>query len=250
MLADIKPPRKKTTNSSSISKDFVDTEKKTQLLPTKNEHESAIKEKKSAPKFYQQLAILSYLLFVLTMLNFSAIKNFFINIAKNHDVAIASENDYTLSTDKSYGQNLPTYENNHLYIPSLNIEAPITWNVLNNDTKIQAALLNGVIQIDGTALPGQNGNIYITGHSSSSNWKKSDYKTIFAKINELKNDDPIYIKKDNIVYAYVVTEQKILAATDFSLFNANLDYEQLSLVTCWPIGTDSKRLAVIAKRVK
>ena len=143
---------------------------------------------------------------------------------------------------------LPEIAENHLQIPSLDITAPISWRIPNVPDKVSLGLQNGVIQLDGTALPGEKGNVYITGHSSNFVWSKGHYNSIFAVINKLVAGDLIYLKYNNKVFAYKVADQKVVAATDLSVLEQNSD-ATLSLVTCWPIGTSLKRLVIIADQI-
>jgi len=58
-----------------------------------------------------------------------------------------------------------------LQIPSLKIDAPLIWSSdpKNFDTDLQS----GVIHYPGTALPGEIGTTYISGHSSNYSWAKA-----------------------------------------------------------------------------
>lgn len=143
---------------------------------------------------------------------------------------------------------LPEMTENEIKIPSLNIIAPISWRVNNVPSEVSKALENGVIQISGTSLPGEQGNVYITGHSSNYVWAKGNYGNIFATINNLSAGEQVYIKFNNTTYVYKVTDQKTVFPTDLSIMNTTED-SRLTLVTCWPVGTSLKRLVVLATQV-
>ncbi|MCX6808547.1 MAG: sortase [Candidatus Berkelbacteria bacterium] len=145
-------------------------------------------------------------------------------------------------------QYVPDLSENEIYIPSLQITAPITWRVPNVATKVSDGLSKGVIQVDGTALPGQNGNVYITGHSSNYVWAKGNYNSIFAVINRLVAGDLVYLNYRNKIFTYKVTDQKVVAASDLSIM-AQTDGARLSIVTCWPVGTSFKRMVVLADQI-
>jgi sortase A len=142
----------------------------------------------------------------------------------------------------------PELGENHLVIPRLGIDAPISWEIINTPANTSQALEKGLAQIEGTALPGNTGNIYITGHSSDSAWKKGDYKEIFSTLDKIKKDDKIFLKYQNQVYVYQVLDQKIADANDASILAQGKEYE-LSLGTCWPVGTDKNRLIVRTKQI-
>lgn len=145
-------------------------------------------------------------------------------------------------------RNLPTMQENYVKIPVLNINAPITWRVNNVPADVTADLEKGLIQINGTALPGEKGNIYVTGHSSNYIWAKGNYNSVFATLDQLIVGDLIYVKFNGETYVYKVSGQKVVVPTDLSVFNQS-DQSKLTLVTCWPIGTSLKRLVVEAKQI-
>jgi len=140
---------------------------------------------------------------------------------------------------------VPKIGNNILKIESLNLEAPITWRVKNEPDTVSAALQNGIIQMDGTALPGENGNVFITGHSSNYAWAKGSYNAIFALLNNLVVGDSVVLKYQDKYFVYSVREKKIVSADDISVMDKT-DKPILSLMTCWPVGTAYKRLIIIA----
>jgi LPXTG-site transpeptidase (sortase) family protein len=145
-------------------------------------------------------------------------------------------------------RNLPVMQENYAKIPVLNIDAPITWRVNNVPADVTAGLEKGLIHINGTALPGEKGNIYITGHSSNYIWAKGNYNSVFATLDQLIVGDLIYVKFNGETYVYKVSGQKVVVPTDLSVFNQS-DQSKLTLVTCWPIGTSLKRLVVEAKQI-
>ncbi len=132
-----------------------------------------------------------------------------------------------------------------LSIAKIGITAPIITGVdPDNDKEYNAKLKEGVLLMPGTALPGETGNVFIYGHSSA--LEQSDFKEIFAKLNDLSTGDEIKINYKGTTYLYFVSEKKIVAPTDFSILEQT-DDRKLTLMTCWPIGSDEKRLAIIAK---
>ncbi|MEA1926488.1 MAG: sortase [Patescibacteria group bacterium] len=133
-------------------------------------------------------------------------------------------------------------------IPSIDVEAPIIWSQSEKEKEILNDLSDGVIHYPGSAFPGMRGNVYITGHSSFYSWSKSSWKEIFKDIERLENGDEVIFhlklkNKKNIDIVYEICLSEIVQPDDVRLFR---DYEgyELTLVTCWPIGTDLKRLMV------
>jgi LPXTG-site transpeptidase (sortase) family protein len=150
-----------------------------------------------------------------------------------------------LATSKEYN---PDMEDNHILIPSLGISAPISWRIANNSSAVSLGLQNGIIQVEGTALPGENGNVYVTGHSSNYIWAKGKYNSIFAIIDKLVVGDVVYLKYGNVAYTYKIKDQRVVNADDLSVLEQGTG-SHLSLVTCWPVGTSLRRLVVLADQV-
>ena len=149
---------------------------------------------------------------------------------------------------ESEKRTVPDLLDNQIGIPVVDVKAPITFRVSNTAKETGLALEKGVIQINGTALPGEKGNIYVTGHSSNYVWAKGSYNSIFALLDKLVVGDMIYVKFNNIVYEYKVFDKKVVIPTDVSVLQQTND-SRLTLVTCWPVGTSLKRLAVLANQI-
>jgi sortase A len=142
----------------------------------------------------------------------------------------------------------PDMPENSIRIPSIEIDAPISWRVNNVPKEVSSGLSKGVIQINGTALPGQKGNVYITGHSSNYVWVRQKYNSIFSNISKLVVGDLIYVKFGSDIYAYKVFDQRVVASNDLSILNPTND-SRLTLATCWPLGTSLKRMVILANQI-
>lgn len=138
-----------------------------------------------------------------------------------------------------------------LSIPRLSMQVPLVWTA--SPAEFDVDLTKGVVHYPGTALPGEKGTMYVSGHSSDYFWKNHPYKQIFAKINILQPGDDIFVdiygldgKTYN--YRYKVSEKNIFKPDDQAQFIDNSDYK-LNLSTCWPIGTQRDRYVVSATLV-
>lgn len=130
-----------------------------------------------------------------------------------------------------------------LSIPKIGTKVPIIWNVAEDNFSEQ--LLSGVVHFAGTALPGQNGNIFITGHSSYYAWVKSPYKDVFAILDKLEVGDQIYIQYNNGTYTYTVNGSKVVKPDQLQVMGSGFT-PTLTLMTCVPIGTNLNRLVITA----
>lgn len=144
---------------------------------------------------------------------------------------------------KSQGINL---ENNYLYIPKLGIKAPINWEI--EERNAIAALESGVTHLKGTGLPGTDGNIFITGHSSYYWWARGNYKTVFALLPNIQKGDKIYLTYNNKLYTYETVETLTVSPKDVWVMD-KLNYPALTLMTCVPIGTNLRRFIVRSKQI-
>jgi len=133
-----------------------------------------------------------------------------------------------------------------LTIDKLGIQVPVIENVDGaNRTAYDKALYDGVAHYKGTSLPGGGSNIFIFGHSSALD-AKNQYGKIFEKMNDMAIGDVVSIRYKDKVYDYTVTEKRVVMPDELSVLDQTKK-EQLTLMTCWPIGSNEKRLIVIAK---
>lgn len=139
-------------------------------------------------------------------------------------------------------------------IEKLGVDVPMVWSASEKETDMLKDLENGVIHYSKTAAPGQNGSMVISGHSSNFAWAKGNYNHVFEKLNDLQPGDVITINtlQQNgkvIDYRYKVTEKFVTTADDPKIFT-NTENPTLMLSTCWPIGTNLKRIIVKGELVK
>ena len=136
-----------------------------------------------------------------------------------------------------------------LEIPANKISVPLIWT---KDVKsFDADLKKGIVHYPGTALPGQIGTSYISGHSSGYLWDKSPYKTIFAGLGGVTDGTSFTISATlkngkTAVYHYVVASRGEFAPNDQAQFVNTAD-SMVALSTCWPIGSTAKRLVLFSK---
>jgi LPXTG-site transpeptidase (sortase) family protein len=108
-------------------------------------------------------------------------------------------------------------------------------------------LEKGIIKYPGSANPWSEGNSFIFGHSSNYPWAKGDYNDVFALLNELQIWDEIIVFFKQRKYVYVVREKSIVKPGHVSSLGETPHKKQLTLMTCWPLGTTLNRLLVITE---
>lgn len=141
---------------------------------------------------------------------------------------------------------VPTTTESRLIIPKIKVDVPIIWNV--NETDTLKNLENGAVHYKGTALPGQIGNVFITGHSSYYLWAPGNYKSVFALLDKLQAGDKIYVEYNGATFVYEVNNQRVVTPSNLTVLNSTTD-KTLSLMTCIPVGTNLQRLIVTAKQI-
>lgn len=102
-------------------------------------------------------------------------------------------------------------------------------------------LRRAVGHIPGTALPGQQGNVAITGHRD----------TFFRPLLNIRKDDEIRLTTLSGSYRYLVDSIKVVEPEDTEVLD-NSDDAILTLVTCYPfyfVGPAPKRFIVRAHRI-
>lgn len=136
---------------------------------------------------------------------------------------------------------------NTLMIPSLELRAPIVESAGTTEGDFQRALQKGIVHYPGTAEAGQLGNAYYFGHSSDFAWTAGEYKTVFARLPEIKNGSTIFVSDAaGKVYAYIVREQFVVDPDETSVLEQTR-VPTLTLQTSYPIGTAKQRYIVRAE---
>jgi len=141
-------------------------------------------------------------------------------------------------------------ENFRLVVPRLSINVPVSKNVdIGNASEISYYLKSGVAHAKDTALPDEKGTVFIFGHSSDFPWNNNKFGTIFSTLDTLSAGDDVALWYRGKNYKYKVNQ--------VSIVNSNVTLGSLSISTpdrlilssCWPVGTDWKRVLVTGDRM-
>ena len=134
------------------------------------------------------------------------------------------------------------YSEFQLSVPKLKIEGETVY-VDSND------LSKGLSQLPGSALPGEKGNVFISGHSALNRFFPGQ-KAIFARLMDLKKGDEIVVGAGSTKFVYRVAEIKVVDPSDLSVIPAPDEQGRyISLMTCVPPGLNFKRLVVLGKMI-
>ncbi|SRR5579871_1294621 len=120
-------------------------------------------------------------------------------------------------------------------IPRLKLSAIV---IEGDDSK---TLRRAVGHIIGSPLPGQGGNVALTGHRD----------TLFRPLRNIRRDDIIVVTTLQGEYHYRVVSTKVVGQNDVAVLDPSVD-EILTLVTCYPfyfVGSAPDRFIVRAERI-
>lgn len=164
---------------------------------------------------------------------------------------------FGVSVDDSAGNNFPAFVSNAERkekppYTSFGITIPAL-NITNGAVTVDSNDLNhSLAQLPGSALPGEKGNVFISGHSALPilfNGNK-DYGSIFANLPKMKKGDMIYLEFGSGKITYQVVNIKIVDPKDLSVIAPpDSQGRYVSLMTCVPPGFNTKRLVVIGKTI-
>lgn len=137
-----------------------------------------------------------------------------------------------------------------LIIPKLNVDVPVAFSISTDE--VMSAMNHGVAQFSipgANALPGQIGNLVITGHSAGDIYSSNPYKFIFSGLERLEVGDLIYINYKSTRYTYQLTKKEVVEPTNVEALIYDTDKPILTLITCTPLGTSRYRLLVTAEQI-
>lgn len=142
----------------------------------------------------------------------------------------------------------PIDENFGIVIPKIRANAKVIPNVDPNDSATyQKVLTQGVASTKGSVAPGKEGNIFIFAHSGIDFYEAERYNAVFYLLDKLEKGDEIFIFYKGEKIRYAVTESKTVGADETKYYDGIPGKKTLTLMTCWPAGTNLKRYIVIAE---
>jgi LPXTG-site transpeptidase (sortase) family protein len=157
-------------------------------------------------------------------------------------VSIQSEANFPAIISQNKRTGVLPYQDFKVTIPSIKLEKA---NVVVETNSFETHLAH----LPGTALPGEKGNVFITGHSSFIQlYKNDDYKAIFANLPKVKKGDTVLVEAGGQVFTYEVKGLNIVDPKDVGVINPpEPNGRYLTLMTCVPPGLFLKRLIVLAE---
>ncbi|MCF7830688.1 sortase [Candidatus Gracilibacteria bacterium] len=130
------------------------------------------------------------------------------------------------------------------------VDVPNHRNWYQLERNIQGGLQEGVVVHPISREPGQEGNFFVTGHSSYYAWDKGRFKDVFALLHEVRVGDVVYVYRNAKKYTYKIAERSVVAPTETGILNQPNDKKIITLMTCTPIGTNEKRLVLVGNLIE
>lgn len=137
-----------------------------------------------------------------------------------------------------------------LIIPKLNIDVPVAFGI--SVSEVDAAMLQGIAQFSipgANAMPGQIGNLVLSGHSAGDIYSNNQYKFIFSGLERLEDGDLIYVNYESVRYTYQMVKREVVEPTDVAALIYETNKPMLTLITCTPLGTSRYRLLITAEQI-
>jgi LPXTG-site transpeptidase (sortase) family protein len=134
----------------------------------------------------------------------------------------------------------------HLQIPSIGVDTKVV--PIGTKTDAQGHILwetaaFAVGHHKGTGLPGEAGNVVLSGHISSPR-----EGAVFSKLPQVKAGDGIVVGTAERQFLYVVVDTKVVTPDAVEVLDPT-DKAMVTMITCVPDGVYSHRLVVKAEAV-
>lgn len=164
------------------------------------------------------------------------------NESKVLGISLKSNDNFSYFVSNAQRKDIPSYLEFTVSVPKLKLEK---YQVLVDSNDLTKTLAH----LPGTALPGEKGNVFISGHSTL-NFLRGIKDAPFANLQNLKIGDQIEVWAGGTKFMYEVVELKVVKPSDLSVINPPEPVGRyISLMTCVPPGLNFKRLVVLGKLI-
>jgi len=169
---------------------------------------------------------------------------------KNKSILFSGiKNDVRCDLKNTKKQIVFTDDNFGLVIPKIGVNVSVVENVDPLDQEqYSQSLKQGVVHSKFSGLPDDNKTMFIFGHSSNNVYDLGGYNFVFYLLSKLVKGDVFYIAYKGDIYKYKVVDKKTVSDRDVDYLKFNDENVAVMLMTCWPPGTDKKRLLIFARQ--
>ncbi len=138
-----------------------------------------------------------------------------------------------------------------LIVPKIGINTPVLPAVdPTNQEQYSKALQEGVAHAATSYFPNEQGAVYIFSHSTNYEWFVKDLNAVFYLLKNLTEGDLIVLIYKGTEYTYKLTEKRVVSPEAVSYMAPMEGKQMLILQTCWPPGSTTERLLVLADLVQ
>lgn len=142
-----------------------------------------------------------------------------------------------------------SFEEFGIRIPAIGVSGRVIKDVDPfNESEYRESLQYGIAHASTGAAPDEEGTVYLFAHSSDAPWRLARYNTAFFRLRKMGVGDEVIVDYEGSEYVYRVTELVEVWPNEVE-YLTDTEKDQLILQTCTPIGTDLKRLLVLAEPV-
>ena len=135
-------------------------------------------------------------------------------------------------------------------IPIVEVKVKTVQNVKELEDIFMEELSYWVVRYPWSSRPWEVWNSFIFWHSSNFPWIKWDYNDVFALLDNVVFWDEIITYYNQKKYIYKVKEKKIIKPGNISVLKRKNTASEITLMTCWPVGTTLNRMIVIWELVQ
>jgi len=134
-----------------------------------------------------------------------------------------------------------------IVIPKIGVNAKVIPGVNPlKEADYGEALQKGVAHASTSFFPDEEGVVYLFSHSTNYEWFAKDLNAIFYLLKNLEAGDLIVVSYKGGLYTYRLTEKRVVKPSEISYLQPITGERKLILQTCWPPGTTTERLLLIA----
>ena len=135
-------------------------------------------------------------------------------------------------------------------IPLLDVKNQEVDGLVELNNIFMEELENWVVRYPWSAKPGESWNAFVFGHSSNFPWLDGDYKDVFALLHKLNIGDEVIVYYWQRKYTYKMKEKQVVRPGDVDILKRDKWVSELTLMTCWPVGTTLNRMILIWELVE
>lgn len=158
-------------------------------------------------------------------------------------VSIERQDNFPLFVSSAARESKAAYTQFSVSLNSINLQGTTVEVDSNNIAKSLAHL-------PGSALPGEKGNVFISGHSALPLAIGRNINAPFSNLTKVEKGDQISVFAQGTTYNYQVISIKIVDPLEtWVIAPPDSQGRYLTLMTCVPPGLNTKRLVVLGKLI-